>query len=265
MNTIAIAKNIRIKCLKMVHTGKASHIGSALSIADILAVLYGEIINININNYNDENRDRFILSKGHSGVAIYAALSEVGLIPEKELESYYHNQSLLSGHVSHKGNKGIELSTGSLGHGIGVASGFALAAKLDKKNYHSYCVIGDGECDEGSIWEAALFAAHHKLSNLTVIVDHNKMQSMNSTENTIDLLSLVEKWKSFGWDVFDIDGHNHKAIYEALKKKTNKPKCIIANTIKGKGVSYMEGKIEWHYKFPDEKQLDQAIKEVMEK
>ncbi|HVI42640.1 MAG TPA: 1-deoxy-D-xylulose-5-phosphate synthase N-terminal domain-containing protein, partial [Anaerovoracaceae bacterium] len=172
------------------------------------------------------------------------------------------NGSILSGHVSHKGVPGVELSTGSLGHGIGVAVGMSVAAKYDHKLHRIYVVIGDGECDEGSVWEAALFANHYKLDNLTVIIDHNKMQSLKTCEETISLGNLGDKWRQFGWNVYEVDGHNHSALSEVLLEQTDKPKCIVAHTIKGKGVSFMEHNILWHYRAPQGEDYINAIKEL---
>ena len=246
MDTIELAKNIRKHVLKMTSKGKSSHVGSALSIADILAVLYTNM-NINPKDPIDPKRDRFILSKGHAGAAVYAVLAELGFFSKEILDTHYQDGSILSGHVSHKGVPGVEFSTGSLGHGLSVASGFALAAKRKSLNFKSYVLLSDGELDEGSNWEAILFAPHHNLDNLTCIVDYNKLQSLTSVKETLNLEPLKDKITSFGWNVIDIDGHNHDELQESISKNTSKPKFIIANTIKGKGVSFMENKPEWHY------------------
>lgn len=266
MKSEQLAWLIRRHGIEMTHLSHGSHIASILSVADVVAVLYNDVANISPSNIKDENRDRVILSKGHAGAAIYAALAEKGFFEREELKTHYADGSRLSGHVSHKGVPGVEFSTGSLGHGACVGAGIALNAKLDNKPYYTYAIVGDGECDEGSIWEMALFANQFKLNQLVVIVDHNKMQSLDYCENTLSLSPFAEKWKSFGWKAFDIDGHNHEQIRKALldaKQSKDKPTVIIANTIKGKGVSFMENDILWHYRFPHEgEEYDGALKEL---
>ena len=266
MNSEQLAWLIRRHGIEMTHISHGSHIGAILSVADIVAVLYNDVANISPENLKDENRDRIILSKGHAGAAIYAALAEKGFFDREELKTHYADGSRLSGHVSHKGVPGVEFSTGSLGHGACVAAGMALNAKLDKKPYYTYAIVGDGECDEGSIWEMALFANQFKLNQFVVIVDHNKMQSLDFCENTLSLAPFAEKWKAFGWNVLDIDGHNHdelRAALNAAKQSTDKPTVIIANTVKGKGISFMEFDILWHYRFPHEgEEYDGALKEL---
>lgn len=262
--TLDLAKRIRLHALNMVSEGHSSHIGSILSMVDIISVLYGNKLKFKSDKPLWDGRDRFILSKGHAGAGIYAALAEVGFFPTKDLVNHYKNGSIFSGHVSHKGVPGVELSTGSLGHGLGVASGMALAAKIDNKDHGVYVLLSDGECDEGSNWEAILFSSHHRLSNLTAIVDYNKIQSIKSTEETLNLEPFVEKWSSFGWDVYEVDGHNHDELIKVFDKKTKgyKPKCVIAHTIKGKGVSFMENNVLWHYRSPQGKELSSAIEEI---
>lgn len=266
MTSEQLAWLIRRHGVEMTHISHGSHIGSILSVADIVAVLYNDVANISPENVKDENRDRVILSKGHAGAAIYAALAEKGFFDKKELKTHYADGSRLSGHVSHKGVPGVEFSTGSLGHGACVAAGMALNAKLDKKSYYTYAIVGDGECDEGSIWEMALFAKQFKLNQLVVIVDHNKMQSLDFCENTLSLAPFAEKWKAFGWNVLDVDGHDHnelRAAFAKAKESEDKPTIIIANTVKGKGVSFMEFDILWHYRFPhDGEEYDGALKEL---
>tara|TARA_Y100000741_G_C18229583_1_gene549233 strand:- start:345 stop:1088 length:744 start_codon:yes stop_codon:yes gene_type:complete len=247
----------------MTSKGKSSHVGSALSIADILAVLYTNM-NVDPKDPSNPKRDRFILSKGHAGAAVYAVLAELDFFSKEILDTHYQDGSILSGHVSHKGVPGVEFSTGSLGHGLSVATGFALAAKRKSLNFNSYALLSDGELDEGSNWEAILFAPHHNLNNLTCIVDYNKLQSLTSVKETLNLEPLVDKILSFGWDVFDIDGHNHDDIKNAIKAKTSKPKFIIANTTKGKGISFMENKVVWHYRSPNEDELIKGLKELEE-
>src|SRR6056300_174994 len=234
-NSKKLANNIRKHAVTMTSLGGSSHVGSILSIADILAVLYGAILKYDAKNPRWIDRDRFILSKGHAGACVYAALAESGFIPLEKLKTHYQDGSDLSGHVSHKGVSGVEFSTGSLGHGLPVACGMALAAKVNRKKHRVFSLLSDGECNEGSNWEATLFAAHHKLDNLTVIIDRNRLQSIYSTEDTLALEPCGDKWKSFGWDVTEINGHNHNEIFQSSKKKDNlegKPICIIANTIK---------------------------------
>ena len=266
MNSEQLAWLIRRHGVEMTHISHGSHIGAILSVADIVAVLYNDVANISPENLKDENRDRIILSKGHAGAAIYAALAEKGFFDREELKTHYADGSRLSGHVSHKGVPGVEFSTGSLGHGACVAAGMALNAKLDKKPYYTYAIVGDGECDEGSIWEMALFANQFKLNQFVVIVDHNKMQSLDFCENTLSLAPFAEKWKAFGWNVLDIDGHNHDELRTAFAKakdSTDKPTVIIANTVKGKGISFMEFDILWHYRFPHEgEEYEGALKEL---
>lgn len=266
MKSEQLAWLIKRHGIEMTHISHGSHIGSILSVADIVAVLYNDVANITPENLRDENRDRIVLSKGHAGAAIYAALAEKGFFPVEELKTHYADGSRLSGHVSHKGIPGVEISTGSLGHGACMACGIALNAKLENMPYYTYAIVGDGECDEGSIWEMALFANHFKLNQFVVIVDHNKMQSLDFCENTLALSPFAEKWKAFGWNVYDIDGHNHDEIRNALndaKKSQDKPTVIIANTVKGKGVSFMESDILWHYRFPHEgEEYDGALNEL---
>lgn len=263
MNSEELANKVRVHAIKMTHNAQASHIGSILSIVDILAVLYCDIMKINPKQPKDDSRDRFILSKGHAGVALYATLAEVGYFPVDLLNTYYQNGSNLSGHISHKNVAGVEFSTGSLGHGVCVASGIALAGKLDNKKYHVYAIVGDGECEEGSIWEMALFASHNKLDNFTIIVDHNKIQAMGNCNTEIGLRDLEQKWKSFGFRVIECDGHSHIALREALlTKELGKPLCIIAHTIKGKGVSFMENNLIWHYRDPQGEAYEDALKEL---
>ena len=266
MKSEQLAWLIRRHGIEMTHISHGSHIGSILSVADVVAVLYNDVANITPENLKDDNRDRIVLSKGHAGAAIYAALAEKGFFPVEELKTHYADGSRLSGHVSHKGIPGVEISTGSLGHGACMACGIALNAKIEKKPYYTYAIVGDGECDEGSIWEMALFANHFKLNQFVVIVDHNKMQSLDFCENTLSLSPFAKKWEAFGWNVYDIDGHNHDEIRKALsdaKQSQDKPTVIIANTVKGKGVSFMESDILWHYRFPHEgEEYDGALSEL---
>ena len=265
IKTQELARKVRIHAVKMVNKGGSSHIGSVLSIVDILAVLYGRVMQYRSSEPKWVNRDRFILSKGHAGAGVYAILAECGFFDIVELAKHYQDGSIFSGHVSHKGVPGVELSTGSLGHGLPVASGMALAAKIDKKTHKVFVVMSDGELDEGSNWEAFMFAAHHGLNNLTAVIDRNKLQSMKTTEETLSLEPLRDKLIAFGWNVIEVDGHNHNELFSALDSDTKKPKVIIANTIKGKGVSFMENEISWHYRTPSGELFDQAMKDLGEK
>lgn len=264
MNSLKLAWNIKRHGIEMTHISKGAHIGPILSVSDIIAVLYADILNYDPKEPNSDKRDRVILSKGHAGAAIYAAIAECGFFDVEELKTHYANGSRLSGHVSHK-IPGIDFSTGSLGHGLSVGAGMALAAKKDKKNHKVYVILGDGECNEGSVWEAALFANHFRLDNLVAIIDHNNMQSLDFCDNTLEITPFSEKWSSFGWNVKEVDGHNHDELREALKSvenEGNKPTLIIANTVKGKGISFMENNILWHYRTPQGEEYDAAVKEL---
>lgn len=261
-----LAWKVRLDTIHMVHRAHASHIGAVLSVVDILAVLYTDILHIEPDRPQMPDRDRLVLSKGHAGAAIYAVLAECGFFPRVELEKYYSDGSVYSGHVSQKGIPGIELSTGSLGHGACVACGMALAAKRMHKEYRVYAIVGDGECEEGSIWEMALFAHKYELDNYTVIIDHNKMQAMGTCEDVIALGSLAEKWKAFGWNVIEVlDGNDHDQLREAFSKRVQYiPNVIIAHTVKGKGISFMEGNLTWHYRDPQGEEYENALRELKE-
>jgi transketolase len=248
-----LARRIRIHCVGMTHNAKSSHIGSCLSIADILAVLYGRILRYKPDNPRWEGRDRFILSKGHASAALYATLAECGYFPIKDLDKFYQD---MSGHASHY-ISGVEVSTGSLGHGLSIGCGMALATKQNV-----YVLISEGDCDEGQTWEAAMFASHHKLDNLAVIIDCNGLQALGKTSDILNLEPLDSKWESFGWNTKVIDGHNIEEIEKALRAFHLQPTCIIAHTIKGKGVSCLENKVESHYKYLNDKELSQALMEL---
>ena len=258
---------IRRHGLEMTHLSHGSHIGSVFSLAEIMATLYARVLNVRPEEPNWPERDRLILSKGHAGAAVYAALAERGFFDVEELKTHYANGSRLSGHVSHKSIPGVEFSTGSLGHGLAVASGMALAAKLDSKQHRVYCILGDGECDEGEVWEAALIAHQFKLDHLIAVIDHNKMQSLDFCENTLALAPFADKWRSFGWNVLDVEGNDTDVLEAAFAQaKANagsgKPTVVIANTIKGKGVSFMENNILWHYRTPQGEEYEAALKEL---
>ena len=259
-----LARNIRIEALRMVHRARASHIGSALSICDILAVLYGHTLRLRVKQTEWAERDRFILSKGHACVAVYAALAETGIISREDLLTYGRDHSPLMNHVSHK-VPGVEFSTGSLGHGLPFGVGKALAAKRRGLRWRSFVLLSDGELDEGSNWEAMMFAAHHGLDNLVAIVDYNKLQSLTSVAATLRLEPLRAKFEAFGWSVTECDGHNMSALadsFSAMPVNAGKPSVLIAHTIKGKGVSFMEQQVMWHYRNPNDEQLELALKEL---
>lgn len=250
MTSKQLAWMIRRHGVEMTHISGGSHIGPIMSVADILGVLYTDILRYDPLNPKWDGRDRFILSKGHAGGAIYATLAECGFFPVEELKTHYQNGSRLSGHVSHH-LPGVDFSTGSLGHGLSAAAGMAVAAKQDKKPHCVYAVLGDGECNEGSVWEAAQFAAYFGLDNLVAVVDHNQMQSLDFCDKTLSVSSLAEKWRAFGWNTVEVDGHNHDALRSAIQNRVpGKPTVVVAHTLKGKGVPFMEQDILWHYRFP---------------
>ena len=253
IDTPAMALAIRRHAVMMTHLGKSSHVGSVLSLADILAVLYGEVMRLDPAQPKWAARDRFILSKGHAGAGVYAALAERGFLPREQLRTHYQNGSKLSGHVSHKGVPGVEFSTGSLGHGLSVGTGMALAAKRAGRDNRVFVVLSDGECDEGSNWEAIMFAAHHRLDNLVVAVDYNKIQSLDLVATPLALEPFADKWRAFGWHVTEVDGHDHDALKPALAVPAGdrgQPSVVICHTTKGKGVSFMENAVLWHYRTP---------------
>ena len=259
-DTEALARRLRIHALRMVHRSHSSHIGSCLSMADLLAVLYGRVLRYRADEPTWPSRDRLVVSKGHAAAIVYAALAESGFFPLHRLDRYGEDNQSLAGHVTHTGNPGVELSTGSLGHGLSVAAGFALAAARRRNGVRAFAVLSDGECDEGSIWEAALFGAHHRLANLVTIVDYNKIQSFGRVADVLGLEPFCDKWRAFGWRVEEIDGHDHAAIGAALADtgREDRPTAIIAHTVKGKGVAFMEDNLLWHYRPPSEQQLAEA-------
>jgi transketolase len=260
----ALSHLVRVRALQMVNNARASHIGSALSIADIVAVLYAKILCVKSSLPDWPMRDRFILSKGHACVALYAALAEQGFFSVSLLESYGQDFSDFMNHVSHK-VPGIEFSSGALGHGLPFGVGKALVGKRQKYDWRVFVLLSDGELDEGSNWEAMMFAAHHRLDNLVAIVDYNKMQSLTTVEGTLGLEPLVDKFRAFGWSVKEVDGHDHCELEQELAIdpwETGKPSLLLAHTIKGKGVSFMENKVEWHYRSPSSEELEQALVEL---
>jgi transketolase len=262
---IGLARRLRIHALRMTSAGGSSHIGSALSCADIMAALYGRVLRVDPARPKWPDRDRFILSKGHAGVIAYAALAEAGFFPLAKLATHCQDGGDLSGHVSHRGVSGVELSTGSLGHGLPVAAGMALGAIRDGAAFRAFVLLSDGECDEGSNWEAILFAAHHRLDNLIAIIDYNGIQSLDTVAATLALEPLGQKWESFGWAVREADGHNPDALAALLAQvpfTTGQPSCLIAHTTKGKGVSFMENSVAWHYRTARGADLATALAEL---
>jgi transketolase len=261
----SLARQMRIHALHMVYDAKASHIGTCLSVADILAVLYYDVMRLNISSPQMPERDRLILSKGHGAAILYAALAERGFFPVSWLKNYCKNGSPLTGHINHAGVPGVEVSTGSLGHGLSIGCGMALGLRADDKGARVFVVMSDGECDEGSIWEAALFAPFHKLHNLTAIIDYNKIQSFGIVKDVLDLEPFADKWRAFGWHVVEVDGHDHVALRQAMMiVHEEKPTLILAHTVKGKGVSFMENDLAWHYRSPDAELLARALAEIVE-
>ncbi len=251
----------------MIHRAKTSHVGSVFSAVDILAVLYEKILRIDPVQPDWIERDRFILSKGHACAGLYAVLAERGFFPESWLEEFCVDGGRLAGHASHIGVPGVEVSTGSLGHGLALACGMALVGKRENRPFRVFTLLSDGECDEGSTWEAALFAPFHRLDNLVSIVDYNKIQSLGTVKDVLDLNPLAAKWQAFGWSVLEIDGHDIAQIedaFRAIPTQPGSPTCIIAHTIKGKGVSFMENKLLWHYRSPDQEELRLALSELGE-
>lgn len=259
------AKEIRRGIVEQVYKAQSGHPGGSLSIADIMTVLYFDELNVNIKNPLWEDRDRLVLSKGHCSPALYSCLANKGFFDISELSSFRKIESKLQGHPDMRKVPGVDMSTGSLGQGLSGAVGMALAGKLDKKDYRVYCILGDGEIEEGQVWEAAMSASKYKLDNLCVIVDNNNLQIDGTIEKVAGLDKIDEKFKSFGFQIINIDGHNIqeiKSAFEVAKNVKEKPVCIIAKTIKGKGVSFMENKKEWHGKAPSEEQYIIAMKEL---
>lgn len=264
LSTAEFARRIRLHALRMTNSGGGSHIGAVFSCADILAVLYGSILRVHPDSPKSPARDRFILSKGHAGAGLYAALAERGFFPVEQLATHYQDGSLLCGHVSHK-VPGVDLSTGALGHGLSVAAGMALSAHLSSAPHRVFCLLSDGECDEGSTWEAVLFAAHHRLDRLVAIVDFNHIQGIGRVEDVIALDPFADKWRSFGWSVEEVDGHDHDALRRLLSRlpfSPGRPSCLIARTTKGKGVSFMEDTVLWHYRIPAGAEFIAALTEL---
>lgn len=260
-----ISKSIRKNIVEMVYRAKSGHPGGSLSVADILTVLYFHELNVDINNPKDENRDRLILSKGHCSPALYSVLAEKGFFDKEELKKFRKIDSFLQGHPDMKKVPGVDMTSGSLGQGLSVSNGIALAGKLDNKDYRVYCILGDGEIEEGQVWEAAMTSSHYNLDNLCVIVDNNNLQIDGRIEDVMNPNPIDKKFESFGFNVINIDGHNFEEIINSLeiaKNTKGKPTAIIAKTIKGKGVSFMENNASWHGKAPNEEEYNIAIKEL---
>ena len=263
----SVAKKLRRHIVKMIHNAKSGHPGGSLSAIDMLTVLYTKVMKQFPDwdkNPNFADRDRFVLSKGHASAAIYSILAHCGYFPEEDLLEYRKFGTKLQGHPCCSKLKGIEVSTGSLGQGLSIGCGMALGLKLDKKSSRVYVLMGDGELQEGSVWEAAMNAAHYKLNNITAIVDRNRLQIDGCTEDVMAVGDVAKKFASFGWNTVEINGHNIQEIYKALEdsKESDKPTVIVANTIKGKGVSFMENQAGWHGKCPNDEQLAQALAEL---
>lgn len=259
------AMNIRRRLITISAKAGSSHIGSSLSSIDILTALYFDALRIKPSTYNDPKRDKFIMSKGHAGLGFYSALAEAGFIEDKVLEEYCKDNSILTVHPVRGLAKGIEATTGSLGHGLGMGLGMALAAKRDKNPSRTFVLLSDGECDTGATWEAVMLAGHLKLDNLVAIIDYNKIQSFGTVKEVLDLEPFADKWRANRWGVVEVDGHDFKKLVPALRKipaKQNKPTVIIAHTVKGKGIKFMENKLEWHYKNISAQELDKTLEQI---
>ncbi|MCR2045144.1 transketolase [Anaerosalibacter massiliensis] len=260
-----IANDLRISIINMLYKSQSGHPGGSLSACEIVTALYFKEMRVDPTNPNWDERDRFVLSKGHAAPVIYAALSKKGYFPKEELSNLRKIDSMLQGHPDMKGTPGVDMTTGSLGQGLSAANGMALAGKIDKKDYRVYALLGDGEVQEGIVWETAMFAAHYKLDNLTVFLDHNGFQIDGRNKDVMNIEPIDDKFKAFGWHVISIDGHNFEEIFNAIdeaKKVEGKPTIIIAKTIKGKGVSFMEDQVGWHGKAPNKEETKKALDEL---
>jgi len=261
--TVELARRVRLHTVRMTAHANASHVGSGLSMADILAVLYGSVLKIDPNHPGAVNRDRMVLGKGHGAAALYAVLAERGFFPLEWLERFCDEGQPLAGHVAHRNVPGVEVSTGALGHGLSIALGMAFAARSNSAGCQTYALLSDGELNEGATWEAVMSAGHHGMENLTAVIDYNGIQSFGRTADVLDLEPLADKWRAFGWNVVEIDGHDHAALYYAFAApRDNRPKVLIARTVKGNGVSFMENTLEWHYRSLKGELLDQALAEL---
>jgi transketolase len=261
MNSNDLARAARRKILISTHSAKVSHVGSALSVVDILSVLYAKVARVSPATTTAIDRDRIIFSKGHAASALYSVLELAGFIPARSMEDFCADGSNFGGHVTHSGKLGVELSTGSLGHGLPYGLGIALGLKQIGGNAKVFVIISDGECNEGTTWESALIANQFELQNLVVVIDRNRIQSLGHTESIMKLEPLAEKWQKFGWEVREIDGHSHFEIEAALGNQAG-PLCVIANTVKGKGVGFMENQVSWHYKSLNDSELALALAEI---
>ncbi|MEO3750971.1 transketolase [Streptomyces sp. B6B3] len=258
-----MAAEVRRDVVHMIDRAQLGHIGGDLSVTDILATLFGGVLDIDPARPDHPDRDRFILSKGHCAASLYATLARCGFFPPAELATFVAPLSPLNGHPNRRKVPGVETNTGPLGHGFPVAVGCALAARLSGRSYRTFVVLGDGELQEGSNWEAAMTAAHYRLGSLTAVVDRNRLQQGARTEDTKRLEPLTEKWTSFGWDVRNVDGHDHEQLLHALRPATtDRPVVVIARTVKGRGVSFIEDRVEWHHKIPDADQVRAALEEL---
>ncbi len=255
-------KNIKKSILHMIHDSRSSHVGSCLSVADILYTLYFKILHIDPANPQKYDRDKFILSKGHASAALYATLAEKGFFKKEYLDTFYIDGGILPGHVDMTAVPGLEASSGSLGHGLSIGVGMAIANRQMKNPGQIYVLLGDGECNEGSVWEAVMLAAHLKLCNITAIVDLNQLQGFGRTHAVINQDNISERWRAFGWETYEVDGHNIEELKAAFHIPQSGPKVLIAHTIKGKGISFMEDRLEWHYKSPNDEQYALALREV---
>ncbi|MCX7715551.1 MAG: transketolase [Clostridia bacterium] len=260
-----IANKVRKNALTAVYSAASGHPGGSLSIADLLTLLYFEVMNVDPKNPKDENRDRFVLSKGHCAPALYGVLAEKGFFPVADIKGFRHIDSYLQGHPDMNKVPGVDMSTGSLGQGISVAGGMALAAKLDNKSYRVYSVLGDGELEEGQVWEQAMFAAHYKLDNLTAFVDNNGLQIDGDVSKVMNPNPIDEKFRAFGWHVIITDAHDFEKLLSAIeeaKATKGKPTVIIMKSVKGKNVSFMENNAGWHGSAPNKEQYEQAVSEL---
>ena len=261
----AIARKLRRHVINMISTAGSGHPGGSLSAADIVTALYFDILKHDAANPHWPDRDRFILSKGHAAPVLYAALAECGYFPLDWLTTLRKTGACLQGHTDSLLTPGVDVSAGSLGQGLSIGIGMALAARLDNRDYHTYVLLGDGECDEGQVWEAAMFAPNYKLDNLTAIVDFNTLQLDGRTGDIMDLEPFVDKWAAFKWEVIEINGHDMQQILSAIEQARTvqgKPTVIVAHTIKGKGVSFMENNVDWHGKAPNKSETEIALREL---
>lgn len=262
-----IANKVRKNALTAVYNAASGHPGGSLSIADVLTLLYFEVMNVDPKNPKMENRDRFVLSKGHTAPALYGVLAERGFIPVEDVATFRHIDSYLQGHPDMNKVPGVDMSTGSLGQGVSVAGGMALAAKLDNKDYRVYSILGDGELEEGQVWEQAMFAAHYKLDNFTIFIDNNGLQIDGDITKVMNPTPIDEKFKAFGWNVIMTDAHDFNKLLDAIneaKATKGKPTAVIMKSVKGKNVSFMENNPAWHGAAPKKDEYEQAIKELDE-